>query len=90
MATLLLTVVGTALGGPLGGAIGALVGRTVDGAIIGGRKIEGPRLKELTVQTSSYGTTVPLHFGTVRSAGSVIWATDLVEHSHSGGGGKGH
>ncbi|WP_408590597.1 phage tail protein [Novosphingobium sp.] len=89
MATLLLTVVGTAVGGPLSGAIGALVGRGVDSAIIGGRKIEGPRLKELAVQTSSYGTALPLHFGTVRTAGSVIWSTDLVEHRTSNGGGKG-
>ena len=72
MATLLLTAVGTVIGGPLGGAIGALVGRQVDAAIFGGRTVEGPRLKELAVQTSSYGSALPLHFGTMRTAGSVI------------------
>jgi Putative phage tail protein len=89
MATLLLTAVGTVFGGPLGGAIGALVGRQIDTAIIGGRRVEGPRLKDLTVQTSSYGSALPLHFGKMRAAGSVIWATELVEHKDTAGGGKG-
>lgn len=86
MATLLLTAVGTVFGGPLGGAIGALVGRQIDTAIIGGRRVEGPRLKDLTVQTSSYGSALPLHFGKMRAAGSVIWATELVEHKETSGG----
>ena len=89
MATLILTAVGTMVGGPLGGAIGALVGQQVDAALIGGRKVEGPRLKDLSVQTSSYGSALPLHFGTIRAAGSVIWSTDLIEHQEQSGGGKG-
>lgn len=89
MATLLLTAVGTIFGGPLGGAIGALVGRQVDAAIIGGRSSEGPRLKELSVQTSSYGAPLPLHFGRMRAAGTVIWSTELIEHREKQGGGKG-
>ncbi len=89
MATLLLTAVGTVFGGPLGGAIGALVGRQIDTAIIGGRRVEGPRLKDLTVQTSSYGSALPLHFGKMRAAGSVIWATELVEHKDTASSGKG-
>lgn len=86
MATLLLTAAGTAIGGPLGGAIGALAGRQIDAAIIGTRRVEGPRLKDLAVQTSSYGSALPLHFGTMRAAGSVIWATDLQEHATREGG----
>ncbi len=89
MATLLLTAVGSAFGGPIGGAIGALVGRQIDTMIFGGRRVEGPRLKDLTVQTSSYGSALPLHFGKMRAAGSVIWATELIEHKESTGGGKG-
>lgn len=89
MATLVLTAVGTALGGPLGGALGALAGRALDGAIIGSKGYEGPRLKDLAVTTSSYGSNIPRHFGQVRAAGSVIWATDLVEHKEKSGGGKG-
>lgn len=89
MATLVLSAVGTVFGGPLGGAIGALIGRQIDGGIVGGRKLEGPRLKELAVQTSSYGSPLPLHFGKVRASGTVIWATELVEHKEKSGGGKG-
>jgi hypothetical protein len=86
MATLILSAVGTILGGPIGGAIGALVGHEIDTAIIGGKKVEGPRLKELSVQTSSYGAALPLHFGRMRAAGTVIWATELIEHSETRGG----
>jgi len=56
MATLLLTAVGTLVGGPLGGALGALAGRQIDRAVLGsGGARQGPRLKELSVSTSSYG-----------------------------------
>ncbi|MCK9540996.1 MAG: phage tail protein [Novosphingobium sp.] len=80
--------IGTLVGGPLGGAVGALVGRQVDGALIGSPRREGPRLKELTATTSSYGAAIPRHFGKMRVPGSIIWATDLVEHSSTQGGGK--
>jgi hypothetical protein len=89
MATLLFSAVGTLIGGPLGGAIGALAGRAIDTAIIGGGHREGPRLKELTPSTSTYGETLPRHFGRMRVPGSIIWATDLVEHKETQGGGKG-
>lgn len=86
MATLLLTTVGTALGGPLGGAIGAFAGRALDNEIFGSGEREGPRLDELTVSTSSYGTAIPRHFGAMRSPGSIIWATELSESSETNGG----
>jgi hypothetical protein len=89
MATLVFTAIGTAIGGPLGGAIGALIGRQVDGAIIGSGSREGPRLSELSVTTSSYGAVMARHYGQMRVAGSIIWATDLAEHRDTSGGGKG-
>ncbi|GGE01957.1 hypothetical protein GCM10011515_22030 [Tsuneonella deserti] len=89
MATLLLTAVGTMIGGPLGGAIGAFAGRSLDAQIIGGGKREGPRLRDLAVTTSSYGQPIPRHHGRMRAAGTVIWATDLVEHKDRSGGSKG-
>lgn len=90
MATIILTTIGTALGGPLGGMIGAALGQQVDRAVLGPKSVrEGPRLKELDVQTSSYGTQIPAIFGAMRTAGTVIWATDLVEHRSKSGGGKG-
>ncbi|HEY6815219.1 MAG TPA: hypothetical protein VI168_06740, partial [Croceibacterium sp.] len=90
MATLVFTALGNALGGPIGGALGSLIGSQIDRAVLGGgARREGPRLRELAVTTSSYGTPIPRHFGTMRAPGTVIWATDLVETSERSGGGKG-
>jgi len=89
MATLLLTAAGTALGGPIGGAVGALIGQAADQTMFGRKSRRGPRLGDLAVQTSSYGSDIPKVFGRMRVAGTVIWATDLVERRSSTGGGKG-
>ncbi|WP_031294533.1 phage tail protein [Sphingobium ummariense] len=90
MATLVLSAVGTLVGGPLGAAVGGLIGNAFDHAVLfrpEGR--EGRRLTDLQLQTSSYGTQVPKIFGTMRVAGTVIWATDLKETKTRSGGGKG-
>jgi hypothetical protein len=89
MATLVLTTVGSAIGGPIGGAIGAVVGQQIDGRLFAPKPRQGPRLGDLAVQTSSYGSQIPKLFGTMRVAGTVIWATDLREERSTGGGGKG-
>ncbi|MEQ8410610.1 MAG: phage tail protein [Erythrobacter sp.] len=89
MATLVLTALGTAVGGPIGGAIGAVLGRQADQAVFGSGNRTGPRLKELAVTTSSYGQPIPRQFGRMRTAGTIIWATDLVETRSTEGGGKG-
>ena len=90
MATILLNAVGFAVGGPIGAALGGLAGRAIDQQIFGSPKgAEAPRLKELDVQTSSYGSEIPAIFGAMRVAGTVIWATDLIERKSTEGGGKG-
>ncbi|HEX8223936.1 MAG TPA: phage tail protein [Allosphingosinicella sp.] len=89
MATLLLTAAGTAVGGPIGGAVGALLGQQIDARLFAPKARQGPRLGELAVQTSSYGSQIPKLFGTMRIAGTVIWATDLREERSKSGGGKG-
>ncbi|HEY9092186.1 phage tail protein [Parasphingorhabdus sp.] len=90
MATLVLTAVGAAFGGPIGGALGAMLGQQVDQNILFKPKgREGPRLQELAVQTSSYGSQIPRLYGKMRVAGTVVWATDLKETRQSSGGGKG-
>ncbi|WP_422056202.1 phage tail protein [Sphingomonas sp.] len=87
MATLVLMTVGGLFGGPVGAMLGSLAGQAVDRELLFKPKgREGPRLTELAVQTSSYGTPVPRIFGTLRVAGTVIWATDLVEHRQREGG----
>ncbi|MCJ2178686.1 phage tail protein [Novosphingobium album (ex Hu et al. 2023)] len=89
MATIVFGTLGTILGGPVGGAIGSLIGRQVDTSLFGPSSRKGPRLTELAVSASSYGEVLPRHFGRMRVAGSIIWATDLVEHSETQGTGKG-
>ncbi|MCB5425235.1 hypothetical protein H0274_08200 [Altererythrobacter sp. CC-YST694] len=86
MATLLLSALGSAVGGPIGGAIGALAGQQIDRSLVGGPRREGPRLKELSVSTSTYGTPIARQHGRMRSAGSIIWATELAESSEATGG----
>ena len=87
MATLVLTVAGTLIAGPIGGAIGAAIGQQIDQNILFAPKPrQGPRLGDLSVQTSSYGAQIPKIFGTMRAAGTVIWATDLVERRSTSGG----
>lgn len=88
MATLILTAAGQALGGRIGGAIGAVLGQQVDQRLFGPKARQGPRLGDLSVQTSSYGSQIPKLFGSMRVAGTVIWATDLREE-RSRRGGKG-
>ncbi|OYY62917.1 phage tail protein [Sphingomonas sp. 28-62-11] len=90
MATVILTAVGSVVGGPIGGAIGAILGQTIDrGVLFKPKGRQGPRLTELAVQTSSYGTPIPQLFGTMRVAGTVIWSTDLIETKAKSSGGKG-
>jgi hypothetical protein len=90
MATLVLTVVGGIVGGPVGAALGAVLGSAVDRDILFKPKgREGPRLTELAVQTSSYGTAIQKIYGSMRIAGCVIWSTDLVESRSTSSQGKG-
>lgn len=90
MATVVLTAVGSMLGGPIGAAIGGLVGNAFDnGVLFRAKGRQGPRLQDLHVQTSTYGMQIPALFGTMRVAGTVIWATDLRETKNKSGGGKG-
>lgn len=84
MATLIFSTVGTILGGPIGGAIGALIGQSIDEQVLGPSS-RGPRLGDLSVQTSAYGTQIPRVYGRMRVAGSVVWSTDLVQSEETSG-----
>ena len=83
MATLVLSTAGTILGGPIGGAIGSLIGQSIDRQLFGPGPQQGPRLGDLSVQTSTYGSAIPKLFGTIRVAGTIVWSTDLKEQSET-------
>lgn len=97
MAQIVLTVVGNSIGGPVGGAVGNFIGSYIDSALFAkDTRLPdqiGPRLDNLKVQTSAYGSMVPQVFGYFRVGGNVIWARDIKEtetrETTSSGGGKG-
>jgi hypothetical protein len=89
MTTLVLGLAGAAIGNMVGGPLGASIGFNL-GAALGSAldppKVEGPRINDLKLQTSSYGTPIPIIYGAFRLGGSVIWQTKLQEHKETSGG----
>lgn len=103
MASLVLGIAGAAALGPSGLAFSGFLGMSgaqigfIAGSSLGSMlfapnmpDIQGPRLSDLKVQASTYGTMIPIYYGTARGAGQVIWSSDLIETSHEEeAGGKG-
>lgn len=94
---------GQIIGGVVGGVIGAFAGNPALGASIGmsiggvidppkGPHSVGPRLGDRRVQVSSYGHELPRLYGTMKTAGCIIWLEndEYAEHEvNSSQGGKG-
>ena len=73
--------------GPIGAAAGALLGGFLFGS--SGPDIEGPRLGDLDVSSSTYAGVIPLGFGVQELAGAMIRTTDIDEDKNTrkeGGG----
>jgi len=89
MASLVLGAAGAFVGNlilpGIGGTIGWAIGSAVGGALFGPSR-EGPRITDKRLQTSSFGSTIPIIYGTDRVAGNVIFQTDLQEHKNVSGG----
>jgi len=93
-------VAGFFIGGPSGALYGAQVGMMVGGYLDPpkGPNIQGPRLNDMSVQTSTYGAVIPRLYGTAAVHGNILWVegNKLKEHVHTtknksggkGGGGK--
>lgn len=88
-------VIGFFVGGPTGALYGAQLGMMAGGLIDppDGPVINGPRLDDLTVQTSTYGAFIPRNYGTVAQHGNIFWLqgdklteTPRVEESGGKGG----
>ncbi len=86
----------TIAGATLGSQIGALAGSYIDQELFGSSgdttPVEGPRLSEIHITSSSEGAAIPRIYGRVRLGAQVIWATDFEEEAvttEAGGGGKG-
>lgn len=90
-------IVGGAVGFLIGGPVGALIGAGVGFAAFGQLQapgFDGPRLSDLTIQTSTYGTKIPSVEGTIAISGNILWLEngklrEVVRKSSSGGKGGG-
>jgi hypothetical protein len=89
--TLVGQAAGAALGGPFGAAIGSAIGNAAGWWLFPEEIVsQGPRLSELSVQSSTLGLTIPVVYGSWRLAGNIIWSTDLIEtRTERDAGGKG-
>jgi len=106
MASIVLSATGSAIGAAtglpfastLGASLGRVIGTSIDNNLLGSvkqlRPLNGPRLANLGVQTSTYGKMIPVVYGSMRIGGNIIWSQPILETattttSTAGGGGKG-
>lgn len=89
-------VVGFFVGGPSGALYGAQIGIGVGGYLDPpkGPRLEGPRLSDLSVQTSTYGAVIPRVYGTIALNGNVFWLEnnaikEVASTKNNKAGGKG-
>lgn len=68
--------VGFAIGGPTGAQIGWAVGSAVGSMLAPPQHVSAPRLADLKVSGSSYGSPIPYVEGHPRVPATVIWASD--------------
>lgn len=102
MAQLVIAAAGAAIGGMVapgvvalgltGSSIGWIAGSMLGATFAPNQKSEGPRLGDLTVGGSAYGSPIPYVLGTPRVAGQIIWAStkrEIATTTHQGKGGGG-
>lgn len=89
-------VVGFYVGGPTGAYYGAMIGAGIGGYLDPpkGPTVEGPRLNDLKVQTSTYGVIVPRVYGMMGISGNILWLEndklkETVKKKKQGGKGGG-
>ena len=90
-------IAGFFLGGPLGAVQGFGLGTGLGGAIDPpkGPTIKGPRLDDLSAQTSSFGAGIGRTYGTVGVSGNIIWVKNnqidetITKEKQGGKGGGG-
>jgi len=66
-----LPVVGTAIGFAVGSAVGGAIGGFIDAPKT--PELTGPRLTDLSVQTSTYGAFIPRAYGKIGIYGNIFW-----------------
>lgn len=77
-------------GAALGNALGSAAGSIIDQSLFGSTATrEGPRLADLSVQSSTEGAAIPRVYGRVRLSGQLIWSTQFKETTTTSGSGGG-
>lgn len=96
MTRLVIQLVGGFIGAQLGVGfgVGAFIGGIIGNFLFPTKlpTIIGPRLNDLTVNSSAYGRVIPINYGTPLVGGNIIWSTGLEEvrtETTQGGGGSG-
>lgn len=76
--------VGAYFGNPmLGAQLGMIAGSIASALLLpGGEDSKGPRLGDLRVSDASYGVPIPIVYGAVRVAGTLMWTSGIEERSH--------
>lgn len=77
----ILGVSGAAIGWTVGGMLGGMIGPS--------QKVQGPRLADLKLTSSAYGSPIPYVIGHPRIGGQIIWGSDRREISTTTSRGKG-
>ena len=63
-----------------GGAISTIISLAATAYLLfSAPDIDGPRIGDVDVQTSTYGKAIPIGYGRIRLAGNIIWATTILE-----------
>jgi hypothetical protein len=83
--------VGTLIGAQIGAALGSVAGAVLFPPRL--PDVNGPRVTDLTMQTSGYGVGIPCAAGHFKIAGNIIWQTEIEEvvttrRRGKGGGGQ--
>lgn len=71
--------IGTAIGAMIGGSLGSIVGNTLFPDKIDINHPAPPKPHESRLQISTYGTPIPIVYGSSRLAGNIIYMSDVVE-----------
>ncbi len=83
-------IIGGLIGGPVGASIGFGLGSALGASFTSLPDVQGPRLSDLSVPPSQYGTAIPWVKGTAIVTGAITHARDIVPvESTEDVGGKG-
>lgn len=90
MSNLILPAAGAVIGGFMGGPTGAQIGWMLGSvAHASQQEIMQPKVGDLRIQTSQYGSVIPFVIGKQRISGNIIWADTKKEYQKKHRAGKG-